>query len=461
MKCPFCCNEIDEKNILFRCDGYKHKGQNADLAPKLGKSRNPNSLSNQFVLNDGSDDNISSNYNENDGSVMLLNDITINDEGNDPNAWWCKPDVDEVMVKNWGVTSPVGRIIRPTEEVRQKFNSHNVFNSEVECPKCHYVSTTQICPICHHDLSETTLHDDVFVLSIIGVKNAGKTTYLSALLDKLFIKKELGKEILIDFEAANEATLSKATAEYLEPTYIDNTVPDATRSVSVSKEIKEPLIYTMRVLKKSLFGRKKISKVLTFAFFDVAGEDLTSKDFLTKDLSHILKSDAYIFIIDPLQISNIAIDLDIPPPPEGNNLKFLGFLDRLTSNIKAKNKISDKNLITKPVAVTLSKMDKLAPLLHNLNNIRESHTHNQGFDKYDFKIVNDEVKHIFSYYNLGGLCETFTARFSDVAFFGVSALGADPTFVESKQKVENINPHRLEDPFLWLLYKSNLLKYYS
>jgi len=47
------------------------------------------------------------------------------------------------------------------------------------------------------------------------------------------------------------------------------------------------------------------------------------------------------------------------------------------------------------------------------------------------------------------------ARYKDNKFFGLSALGMNPHVT---QKVDKIIPNRIEDPFLWLLYKSGILK---
>jgi hypothetical protein len=362
------------------------------------------------------------------------------------------------MEKNWGVSSPLGRIIIPNKNDRKKFNARNPLQKEAVCDKCYYISTTRICPICHHDLSGTKIHDDIFVLSLIGAKNTGKTNFLTVLLHKLLITKRLGKDMLLDFEAANEETLRKSEEEYLTPTYVNNTVVDSTKSVAIDKNIKEPLIFTMRIMKKTLFGGKKISKVSTLVIFDVAGEDLTSPEYMDKDLKHIVKSDAFIFLIDPLQIPQVAKLLKIDPLPIGMEFKISQILDRLTKHIKDKKSIPDLEQISTPMAVVISKMDKLKPFLLNSKRLDKDHTHRAGFDTTDFQIVDSEVKYLLEHYNFGGLCEAFTSRFSDTAFLGVSALGSDPVLEEKGQRIDQLNPKRLEDPFLWILFMKNLIK---
>ena len=46
-------------------------------------------------------------------------------------------------------------------------------------------------------------------------------------------------------------------------------------------------------------------------------------------------------------------------------------------------------------------------------------------------------------------------NFKNYSFFGLSALGSNP---HGSNKITKLRPIRVEDPFLWLLYKNNIIK---
>jgi GTP-binding protein EngB required for normal cell division len=456
VKCPFCCNTFEAKDYLFRCEGYIYGQHNPDATQNLDSTRDPNVSSNQFVPNDGD----SNEFTPNSGDLSLnfenSNSNSNSDSSNSRGRKWCNPQKDETMERIWGESAPMGRIVIPTQDTAKgtMFVGHL---DHYKCDKCGYDCTVKVCPHCHHSFSGTTIHDDTFVISFIGAKNSGKSNYITVLLYKI-LKSGLGDDIALDFQMANDMTRSKAADEYLRP-YTDQAAVDSTKAVGVSKAIKEPLVFSVGIKRKSFFGETITTNKFSLVIFDVAGEDLTNPYALDIDLQHILKSDAYIFLVDPMELKVVTDMLNAKSPEGGVDLRISMMLDSLTQRITKKNKILKWYKINKPVAVVMSKMDKIERLIVNYHNLRHTHTHHQGFDTQDFEVLNNEARFLFEQVNCKDICDKISTRFSKVAFFGVSALGADPVFDENnRQKIESLNPRRLEDPFLWLLYKNKRLK---
>ena len=110
---------------------------------------------------------------------------------------------------------------------------------------------------------------------------------------------------------------------------------------------------------------------------------------------------------------------------------------------------SDGNLARIPVAVTLSKCDVLEDLQYfNSNSLWSSDSRHIGF--YDRELHDDMTALITEC--MRKWCkqayQTVESNFPRHAFFGVSATGCCSN---ASNKYKYVSPHRVEEPFLWIL----------
>jgi hypothetical protein len=55
----------------------------------------------------------------------------------------------------------------------------------------------------------------------------------------------------------------------------------------------------------------------------------------------------------------------------------------------------------------------------------------------------------------GGFASRVETNFANYRYFGVSSLGHAP---DKQVKIDTVSPVRVEDPFLWILYRLGLVK---
>ena len=73
----------------------------------------------------------------------------------------------------------------------------------------------------------------------------------------------------------------------------------------------------------------------------------------------------------------------------------------------------------------------------------------------DIQSVSTEVgSYLKTWINLN-FYEEISLKFAQHRYFGVSSLGGQP---DGQNRLSSVNPLRVEDPFLWILYQLGLIK---
>jgi hypothetical protein len=80
--------------------------------------------------------------------------------------------------------------------------------------------------------------------------------------------------------------------------------------------------------------------------------------------------------------------------------------------------------------------------------------HQNGIDLADLTAVDGEMQSLLDKWGGGYLLNQVRARYSHHRFFGLSALGCNP---HATNRIPRVLPRRVEDPFLWLLYRHGLI----
>ena len=318
------------------------------------------------------------------------------------------------------------------------------------CSECGFVSETRICPKCHEPLVDFAGETDEHIIAIIGGPRAGKSHYFTVL-----IERSLRAHITLDFKtylsAANDKTTDLFIDRYKRPLF------DEKREI-ISNPAEEKsdlmLIYRLNFRRRHPITHKELNKPITLVFYDISGEILNARvdiDIATRYLWH---SSGIIYLVNPLHIPELydLLGQDGDRPPDKTP-------DIILQNVVAeyrKHKIFKAGgKIKVPLAVCLSQSDRLqnldfAPIIF------EFHRHRGVFDVKDFQRVDAEIREEMR--NWGGtgitLLETAISSFTKTGFFGVSALGTSPI----NGRIENVNPIRVDDPFLWILSEIGLIE---
>jgi len=371
---------------------------------------------------------------------------------NDPER--CPLVIDQILSDFLGTPKMMPQVVKipPPENKIDKIKSLKM-PREAVCPVCKEKTLKRICPDCHSELPYTVGDFEDLIFSVIGARNAGKSHYISMLLSK--IKNEIGAGFGCNLQALNDATIKRYREDFYDPIFRKREVIKSTRSARTDFNVRFPLIYTISFICKGLFKKNKIRDVATMVFFDTAGEDLHEEDTMRTENKYIYNSSGIILLLDPLQIpavrSRLPSDINVPEVlSEAEDV-----LERTVNLIRNATNLRLPKLIDIPIAIAFSKIDALYPILDPSTCLKYPSKHINHFDIADFEDVCSEMESLIKEWCGDMLINTIKHNFSNYAFFGLSSLGCNP---HGGEKIDKLRPHRVEDPFLWLLWKHKLIK---
>lgn len=301
----------------------------------------------------------------------------------------------------------------------------------------------RLCPYCHNDLPYSAGRAPSNIIAIIGASQVGKSVYMASLIHTL------ETVTAHNFEAAcmpiNSETSRRFKSQYMDPLFAQNTLIESTQ-----KERKqEPFIYQ--------FKFKDANKApLSLVFFDVAGEGMVEEEYLELYANHIKNAEAILFLVDPLQLSTIRTKIRLGQEDGDFTSQYQESRDVVVT--LAENFIGrqEEGRTTIPTAIVVTKSDMLESLatedgqyIRTDSNLFKNYTHKQYFDLEAYEAINDEVKHFIEQVDLAFM-DAIEVHFNNVSYFAVSSLGQNPVngYLEGV-----IQPLRVDEPFLWLLYK--------
>ena len=382
--CPYCFARIDMANVHYLCSGQTCA---KTFASTVASTRNAELM--KYVSRDG--------QNEIDPEKSLF-------YGKDPNS--------------------------PNAVIAKQ---HIIRNSSGLCDVCRRPVYTRVCPVCHNLIPPGAEDEGNKIFVILGPKGVGKSHYIAVLINQL--KNFVSKEFNGVLNAATDNTTLKYRDMYYRRLFEEKRKLPPTRSFDVSDEGREPLIYYLR-----MFDAKE-PKVFTFAFFDTAGEDLTSTDrMMALSLNSFISNAAgIVYLVDP------------PVGPDESDI-----LNNICQIIRTNKKLKAKERIDIPLAVCLTKSDVLfkAPeneeedkVLFGPSSALHIPREHGKFDKENFDQIDAELEEYLRRC-LGDNFIQIVNGFREHCYFAVSALGCNPT---GSSLPRGVSPMRVEDPFIWLL----------
>lgn len=354
----------------------------------------------------------------------------------------CSPERDEVLYRKWDDGTPVGRVL-PVGGLRWK----------ERCSACGHESRKRLCPHCHMELPRTTGRFPNLIFAVIGAKQSGKSHYLAVLIDQL--KKHVGPAFDMVLEPLNDHTINRYREQFYDPVFREGRVIQGTRSALAERGVQMPLVYTLAFSGKNLFGQRIIRAVVTLVFFDTAGEDLDYEDRMSIVNKYIYRSDGIIILLDPLQLSRVRDQLNGSAALPERNSETSDIITRTTNLILAGRDLASDSMVPTPLAVAFSKFDALEPLIDPQFQIKATSSHQGGYDHDDFEAVSSEMQALLEEWDDLTIVNQVRTRYRRFGYFGLSALGCNP---HNDSKIPRVIPHRVEDPFLWLLYEHGLVE---
>jgi hypothetical protein len=320
-------------------------------------------------------------------------------------------------------------------------------------PQCRYISKTRICPNCHHPLLYEQGEIDEHIIAIIGGPRAGKSHCFTVLIGHC-LKGYIGKSFNTYLAPADDETDTLFRREYSDRLFkkkqvLPSTPPEARADLR--------LIYRLNFRRKHPLTRKVRNKPITLAFYDIAGDLLSSRPTITSATRYLWHSAGIIYLVNPLHIPELLpLIKEGPKEEDAPGVTPDTILSNVVAEFRKNKELKPGEQIKVPLAVCLSQSDRLQNLSLDSRLFRP-HRHNGAFDTDDFKVINAEVQDKLQEW--GGIANNMhaiaDADFRTKGFFSVSALGASP---DEDGRIERINPIRLEDPFLWLLSEIGLIK---
>ena len=297
------------------------------------------------------------------------------------------------------------------------------------------ITDRRICPYCHNDIKQEAAFMPATIIALTGASRAGKSIYFTCLIHHL-------RNVLPRYFSCHCTSIDSQTGRMFKhglatPLLENGIIP---RSALLNEFPDMPLVFSFTV---GINDPKEVNIV----FFDPAGNSSCM------DIHNQLMKSAkgVMLLVDPLSIPVFGKSLAQKNDPEFNPLFFTEPVDDM--GIMLLERVTDV-----PIAVVLTKTDLLNAVSGDghfdpLSAVFENFMHKGYFDVSEYEEIDAEI-HNFLADVSPNFFNALKKRFErNLGFFGISSLGEKPV----AGQVNNINPVRIAEPFLWLLHSLGFL----
>lgn len=335
-----------------------------------------------------------------------------------------------------------------------------------ECPHCGTKSSVRVCPSCHNELPEGIQDNEDMIIAIVGSRDTGKTHFIAVLIDEL--QKRICPSVFGGtFNPMNDDVFAHYKANFYDRVFLERKLQDLTRSANVRGEVavRKPLIYEMMI---PLDAKGRKIKKFTFVFYDTAGEDLKNEAIMKTVNRYICKASGLIFLLDPMQIMELRLQMDEEELKTSSSINQSEIepqemvLNRIAKLIREDRGYSKTQKIDIPTAIAFSKFDVLKRFFPDGSLVLQpsSYLREGRLDKNEWFSVSTEIDAMLRECGAGGFATNVGMNFKNYTYCTVSALGQQPIISQGEGKMiaSLPKPHRVEDPFLWILKENGVIK---
>ncbi|HET9967095.1 MAG TPA: hypothetical protein VFQ68_02595 [Streptosporangiaceae bacterium] len=359
----------------------------------------------------------------------------------------CKREEDEVRK----------RLTGSTQETFPTFMPAPGRNGSTDCPTCGGPARRRACPQCHTALPIDFVDSRSPMIGLVGAKGSGKTVLMTVLVKHLreVVGRRFGADIRIATDNPDgQLGLSAYQANREVPLYSGRTLPVGTaQQGTADRQRATPVVLRWRQeSERRVGGRALRSTVLSFV--DTAGEDLNDLD-TAFTLEYISVCDALIITLDPFALPGARARLNLPEAAiQVADDVPLDVVSHITELLRTEGKIKNKKRISMPVAIVFTKIDAFYPTLGRDNPLMATAAGLPAYENADGQAVHEHMLALLHEWNVADIDNHMRLNYTDYRYFGVSALGAEPDYGGGVVAPGGVQPHRVEDPVLWLLAKS-------
>jgi Double-GTPase 2 len=316
------------------------------------------------------------------------------------------------------------------------------------CPDCGVPSSDLVCTHCHALLPPNSTVTDPVSLTVVGARGTGKTTYLLALVAWL-------QQVWGPATGATAVPLDGATATRLAAMRAHlaagRTVA-ATPTAAADPQVLDPLLFRLD---------QRHGRVRALAVHDVAGEDLEDPRAVRAHAPTLERTDALLFLLDPLQIRSVRhlLDGQVPLPPLAGDP--LAVLENVV--VEVRRRTGGSGRLPVPALVALSKLDgvqrgvrspgtELSGLLDGGSALMHDPTPPAGLelDPADRAQTHEETRSLLLRLGATQFVRAVESTFARTEYFALSALGHAPAGGTVLSEA-GISPFRVADPLRWLV----------
>lgn len=326
----------------------------------------------------------------------------------------------------------------------------DVRRDEAICPDCKLPTRLQVCPGCHSRLPANFRTVQGRLIALVGPSQAGKTAFMTVLIHEL--RHQAGALLNSSTNGADDTTQERYQSKYEWPLYTQSRPFERT---TVVQEYLSPLVFRFTMNQQTRF--RSYQRELLLSFIDSAGEDLVSEFKIELMVNYLAAADAIIVMLDPLQFPGARRRLNRggPLPVAAPAEEQPGVaLDRVTQMLHVG---TGGGKIDKPVAVVLTKLDMLWPMLPADSVLRAPPVSTTYFDSQESLEIQAGVTGMLSDWEAPEIDAIVRKNYACGRFFAVSSLGAAPAAGNSAPN-QGIHPYRVLDPFMWLLSRFNFVR---
>ncbi len=323
-------------------------------------------------------------------------------------------------------------------------------------PQCKRPTSTRICPTCHCELPLEFDRLPMAIFCLVGDVAAGKSTYIASGIPYL------QQQGLHRFKRGSFTPLCAHTTEYLVTHYVRPlhegravVSNDRNSAKGINIVARQPLVFRLQA-KRYWPGFYPLGRTRDYNIIisDVSGEVFKDQSELTNHNLCLPFASGLIVLINPRSISKIARKL-----PKYNAAIAFDAHFSVVTEVKNFFRARGKLKVDIPTAFVLSSSDLLLPsgLITPAHPIANAVPPSRRLDLALCRKRSRSIESLLEQWEENAFCTFVEENFPKRCFFAVSSLGHEPEIETNQlgqpiQKIGEIRPRSVEDPFLWLFH---------
>jgi GTPase SAR1 family protein len=322
------------------------------------------------------------------------------------------------------------------------------------CPECGGPARRRACPECHTALPIDFVDSKSPMIGLVGAKGSGKTVLMTVLVKQLreVVGQRFGAAVMV---ATDNPDGSAGMGEYKQnrenPLFEGKTLPPGTeQNVAVRRS---PVVLRWQQPVRGRLGRESVQSTI-LSFVDTAGEDLDSMENAFT-LNYLSAADSLMVALDPFTLPGARSSLHLPREAiQSSDGSPLEVLNRVTELLKTEHEVKGKKRIKIPMAVVFTKIDAFFDQLEPDSPLRQASSTRAAYDEQAGQEVHEHMRALLARWHASDIDTYLKLNYDNFRYFGVSALGAQPDYASLRLAPGGVQPHRVDEPVLWLMSKA-------